>query len=181
LRTRRSGSEDCGSDARGARTQGHRRDPEDPHLSPVSDRRRRLVSDRRERANISNSAFWKARTSSGSSRSANVVNPETSANRTVTCRRSAARWRASGLATGGASRAGVSCLGMAATIGCRRPHRGQKAKAGDSSKPQSRHAIEVDRQTLDRFHHSTGMRPGSIGIPLRGRGTRNCPDRHIAK
>src|SRR5581483_687763 len=41
------------------------------------------------RASDSNSAFWKARTSSGSSRSDSAVKPVRSAKRTVTCRRSA--------------------------------------------------------------------------------------------
>jgi hypothetical protein len=39
--------------------------------------------------------------------------------------------------------------------GCRRPHRGQKLKLGDSSKPQPMHAIKIVRQIfVGRAYHS---------------------------
>ena len=103
-------------------------------------------------ASDSNSAFWKARTSSGSSRSESEVNPERSAKRTVTCRRSASAcgtWgcRRGRLARRSAARTEgeVRLAGKAAAHAgnrLRRPQRGQKAKSAKISKPQLAQVID---------------------------------------
>src|SRR5688500_14834393 len=102
-------------------------------------------------ASVSNSRFWKARTSSGSSRSARPVNPARSAKSTVTCRRSASPWppgrRSTPRGATGPPRAVPQCGQNAKSgsqgrphaaqgAGNRVPHRGQNAKSGDVSAPQ---------------------------------------------
>src|SRR6185295_6498037 len=101
------------------------------------------------RASDPKSAFWKARTSSGSRRSDSEVKPVRSAKRTVTWRRSASgpSGAAGGgagfgaaVGTGGGAAAGA---GPAAGPGAARgaPQRGQNANPGDASKPQPAQVI----------------------------------------
>ena len=109
------------------RARAARRTRPSPHRRRTSRRSRR--SARWPRAMVSNSAFWNARTVSGSSRSASEVKPVRSANSTVTWRRSASF---SGFGAGAGAGAGGGEGGAARAL----PQRGQNAKAGEGSKPQ---------------------------------------------
>src|SRR3954454_19247371 len=80
---------------------------------------------------VANSAFWKVRSVSGSSPSANEVKPVRSANTTVTCLRSAS-WLASLGAGGGGRGGGDGGLTAAARAV---PQRGQNANSKSHSNP----------------------------------------------
>src|SRR5258708_6255123 len=102
----------------------------------------------------SNSAPWKALTSSGSRRSESEVNPQRSAKTTVTWRRSASACGTLGFAAATGSRGdpqrGQKAKSgsqakpqLAQDIGCRRPQWGQKAKSAIISKPQPTQVIDI--------------------------------------
>ena len=137
-----------------------RRTPPGRHRPRTSPRSRR--SARWPAPSVSNSAFWKARTSSGSSRSASAVKPERSAKSTVTWRRSASRWVASFVVVRGASAVPHRTQNAKSAShedphaghakACRRPQRGQKENSPNNSKPQPMHAIVVDRWAAPGGH-----------------------------
>src|SRR5687768_11654042 len=117
------------------------------------------------RASVSKSAVWKARTTSGSSRSDSAVNPVRSAKSTVTWRRSASRVALA--AVGGAGGAGGGATGAVfASPGAanRCPQRGQNAKSGGVPKPQP-----VQIMVLDAYDST------DEGTALPGRGRADPP------
>src|SRR5262245_36260949 len=120
-------------------------------------------------ASIVNRSFWRERTSSGSRRSLNDVNPDTSANSTVTSRRSASTGegagagagRPAGLATAAAGRAtGVAAAGAGlgvAVAASDAPHFGQKRKSGAQANPQAAHSTGKRRP-----HFGQNANPGAV-------------------
>src|SRR5262245_44439173 len=107
-------------------------------------------------ASIVNRSFWKERTSSGSSRSLSDVNPDTSANSTVTSRRSASTDEYAGAGRTGelaAVGAGVG-LGFASSDA---PHFGQKRKSGAQANPQAAHWTGKRRP-----HFGQKAKPGAV-------------------
>jgi hypothetical protein len=118
---------------------------------------------------ISNSAFWKARTSSGSSSSASAVKPVRSAKTTVTVRRSA----------GAAS--------TAAGAGMPWPQRGQNAAAGGVVAPQCAQVVVMPSLLARACCRTSGgaamgnRRPGSPLTATRRRpAARSLRDRRFA-
>src|SRR5262245_10087993 len=105
-------------------------------------------------ASIVNRSFWNERTSSGSSRSPSDVKPDTSANSTVTSRRSASAdadvgvGRVAGLATAGGG-AGFASRDV--------PHFGQNAKSGAQANPQDAHSTGKRRP-----HFGQNAKPAAI-------------------
>src|SRR5437660_1379197 len=93
-----------------------------------------------------NNALWKVRTSSGSRRSESDVKPQRSANRTVTCRRSASAGRAVGL--------------IAETCPSADPQRGQKAGEHEPPTGQVHGNGRATRTIAEACGHSRGGRDG---------------------
>src|SRR5262249_6417938 len=112
-------------------------------------------------ASILNRSFWNARTSAGSSRSLSDVKPETSANRTVTRRRSASPVgeTAAGRATGTVATTG----GGAGAASRDAPHFGQKTKSGSQANP---HAAQFLGRRLP--HLGQKAKPGAVKKPHAG-------------
>src|SRR5262245_26397757 len=108
-------------------------------------------------ASVVNRSFWKERTSSGSSRSPNDVKPDTSANRTVTSRRSASTakgagvGRAAAVAVTGKVAAGIAFASTDA------PHFGQKRKSGAQANPHEAHSTGKRRP-----HFGQKANPGAV-------------------
>src|SRR5215510_8481320 len=104
---------------------------------------------------VSNKAFWNDRTSSGSSRSESVVNPDRSANSTVTGRRSAS-------CDGSADFWGVA--GVSGVFGLRAaPQRGQNAKSGSHAKPHAAQGLGSRRP-----HRGQNAKPGAASVSQPG-------------
>src|SRR6185503_16936686 len=104
---------------------------------------------------VSNRAFWNERTSSGSSRSESVVNPDKSANSTVTGRRSASCDGSAGF-WGFAGLTGVFGLRAA-------PQRGQNAKSGSHGKPHAAQGLGSRRP-----HRGQNAKPGAASVSQPG-------------
>src|SRR5262249_37107623 len=109
-------------------------------------------------ASVVNRSFWKERTSSGSSRSPNEVKPDTSANRTVTSRRSASTAKGAGVGRAATGRGATGTVAEVIAFASRdAPHFGQKRKSGEQANPQEAHSTGKRRP-----HFGQKANPGAV-------------------